>query len=341
MKIRKFSSTVLASLILLMIFSSMAIAGGGFIYESGKGQIDWGSGTASGSSSIVPMQDSIDPHRTKALAVRQAGVQARRNLLSAILNTSIDGRKTVRSNLEDDYKLSVELRGFVQNSLLETQVDDEGVVEVKASLSLRGKFSSVLYPSSVPFLSGIAPSLNFANNSTLENGLFSPDVDALGAIYSGIIIDARSVAVTPALLPVIYDSDGIGVYGAFLVSRSNVLSKGLVGYYTDSSSTDVFTRVGSNPVTVKLIRKPVNGGTGFILSREDSLKVRQALKNELITSNCAVAVLVTAPAEENNNVSDVEVKETGVDNSGTGSSVQPSVDSNIIEEPLVQENKPE
>lgn len=335
-----FSPVLLLVVTLLFLTSGSAFATQGLITESGNGSVDWGQGTAFGSSSVIPMEDSIDPLRTHALAVRQAGVQARKNLLSAVLGISIDGEKNVQDNLAEDYKFLSELRGYIQNSFLETKVDDDGQVEVKASVSLRSDISSVIFPASVPFLSGIAPSLGFsATNATMNLQQSMHDVtDVVSA--SGIIIDARSIDVKPALLPTVYGSDGVGLYGAFAVSRSKALSKGLIGYYTDSQSSEVFARVGSNPLRVTAVRSQGKFNTGMILSIGDSSRFKAAMKNGIITTNCAVAVIVTADTSDNNPDPQVEIKDgaSSADDKAVKAET-PEDNLPIIEESLVPEKK--
>lgn len=335
---------ITANFVFIMLLSAPSFAGQGLTVSSGNGKIDWGQGVALGVSSIVPMEDSIDPSRTKALAVRQAGVQARRNLLNAVLDISIDNRSTVKDIIADDYKSSVDIRGYVQNSLLETKVAGNGEVEVTSSISLRKNIASVIYPSSVPFLSGIEPRLNLSTAidsiETLSNftsGNQTEDQLTTSSSYSGIIIDTRSMDIKPVLLPVIYGGDGIGIYGAFSVSRSNVLSKGLVGYFTDIKSDDVFERVGSNPLIVTPAR--IEGSANIVLSVKDGLELKAALENNVITSNCAVAVIV-ASSTSNTSVAGDGSDDALEQNEDNGSNYRSNSGKPVIvEEPLIPETK--
>lgn len=335
-----FLPVLLLVCMLLTTMQTAAYAGEGLVVDSGKGSIDWGQGNAFGTSSIVPMQDSIDPHRTRALAVRQGGVQARNNLLSALLAVSVDGDSTVRQRLDNKYKALRELRGYVQNSLLKTEVVKQGEVKVKAFVSLRGEIASILYPSSIPFLSGIAPTLGQRDVVTEE---FTEDMQEESddySAYSGIVIDARGVEVNPVLLPTVYDGRGVGVYGAFAVSRANALGKGLAGYYAEPQSKEYFNRVGSNPLWVSLVNTHGRSRSDLVVSIEDGARIKAVLKNDLVESNCAVAVIISAPESEKENAVRMDEGTSAESETALERKIEePEEESIIMEESLVPDNK--
>lgn len=272
---------------------------GGLIEQSDGTMVNWGDGSLSASSEIKMLPESIDPVRSKALAVRQGGVESRKGLLDVVLSLPLDSRRNVSSIIKDDIKSLNSLRGYVQNSLLDTSVDANGTVVVTSSLNLRNGLSSIIIPPTLSFQTGIPPTISGERGETgaelqalesEENGYID------SSVYSGVVVDARGLDCKPVLLPLIYDGRGISVYGLFAVSRESVLKRGLVTYMVDDKSENLRSRVGNFPLVVKAVNTHGPSRSNFILSLEDSAKFRAVLKRKVVIENCAVVILVDDPA---------------------------------------------
>lgn len=272
---------------------------GGLIEQSDGTMINWGDGALSASAEIRMLPDSIDPVRSKALAVRQGGVEARKGLLDVVLALPLDSRRNVSSIIKDDIKSLNSLRGYVQNSLLDTAVDANGTVVVTSSLNLHNGLSSIIIPPTLSFQTGLPPTISG------ERGEAGAELQALesdengyidSSVYSGVVVDARGLECNPVLLPIIYDGRGIGVYGPFAVSRESVLKRGLVTYMVDGKSENLRSRVGNFPLMVKAVNTHGPSQSNFILSLEDSARFRAVLKRKVVVENCAVVILVDDPA---------------------------------------------
>ncbi|WP_419779193.1 hypothetical protein [Maridesulfovibrio sp.] len=281
---------------------------GGLIEKSNGSMVNWADGFISASSEIKLLPDSIDPVRSKALAVRQGGVESRKALLDVVLGLSVDGKSKVSALLKDDLKSLNLLRGYVQNSLFSTAMTN-GTVSVTSSLNLRNGLSSIIIPPTISFQTGIPPTISG------ERGEAGVELQALesgengfadSTAYSGIVIDGRGLPFTPVLLPLIYDGKGVGVYGTFAVSRESVVKRGLVAYMVDSKSENLRARVGNFPLTVKAVNSQGPSRSNFILSIDDAVKVRAVLKRRTVIENCAVVVLVDGPLAKTEAEGDIE-----------------------------------
>ena len=297
----------ICTLFIVLAFSSLAFAGsidvnsgngfGGLVTTEGGSKVNWGNGLVAATSEVLPLQDSLDPVRTSALAVRQGGVESRKMLLDSVLSLRLTDDVSVSSSFKDDLKTLNSLRGFVQNSLLATAMVDSGAVEVTASLMLNDGLSSIIIPPTIPFLSGIPPTISGKHSDSYENdGTENAQVyDEKSTINSGVIIDARGLVINPVLLPIIYDGKGVGVYGPFAVSRDSALKYGLVSYVTDISTAAVRSRVGNFPLIVKPVNTQGSNKSNLILSLADGSKMRGVLKRKSVSEKCAVVVLVDSP----------------------------------------------
>lgn len=311
---------ILILLLLLCSFSVSAQAGegdngngfGGLVTEKDGCRVNWGNGIISATSEVQPMADTIDPVRTRALAVRMGGGASRKLLLDSILALPLDGKKNISGVLKDDLKSLNSLRGVVQNSLLSTSLTADGTVLVTASLNLRETLSPIIIPVTIPFLSGIAPTISGkrSEGNVLQEMAESSDVsERKAAVHSGVVIDARGYRVTPVLLPIVYDGKGVGVYGVFAAARESVIKNGMAAYVVDGSAEILRSRVGSFPLVVKPVNTQGSKRSNLILSLEDSARVRAVLKRNSVIQNCAVAILVDARSSQDDGqiISDNEV----------------------------------
>lgn len=290
---------------------------GGLVEKSDGKLINWGNGYISASSEIKLLPDSIDPVRSKALAVRQGGVESRKKLLDMVFSMPLDSRRKVSSIIKNNFKFLNSLRGYVQNSLLDTAADVSGTVVVSASLNLRNGLSSIIIPPSLSFQTGIPPTISGERGETgaelqalesEENGYID------NTVYSGVVIDARGFDCRPVLLPLIYDGRGVGVYGPFAVSRESVLKYGLVAYMIEEKSENLRSRVGNFPLRIKALNTHGPSRSNFVLSLDDAAKVRAVLKRKIVSENCSVVILVDDPnvavkAESADSVAEEQVQE--------------------------------
>ncbi|MDC0336554.1 hypothetical protein OAN24_06655, partial [Pseudodesulfovibrio sp.] len=194
---------------ILLIFPASAWSFQGYVQPVGEGgTIAWGSGEVS----VVRVLDSADGSaQLTPLSVRKAASSARKQMLDMILSVRINAKRTVSAYLSEDSELAARVRGVVQNSPMERPTLFEEGGEVRVSEKFRGKLAELVLPTTIQFQSGIPPKLSTSmeQNLSYTNGVPEP-VGGRTSSYTGVIIDARGLKVTPALTPVIYGQDGVG-----------------------------------------------------------------------------------------------------------------------------------
>lgn len=275
------------------IFSPMAYAFDGFGQSFGDDRaIAWGNGKIIVTEAVeTSVENSTAP--PSPLAVRKAASRARKILLDMIMSTRIDAKQTVSAYLSDNDDLAAQLRGLVHNSLFEgpDQFSDTPMVTVSASL--RGKLAELVLPKTIQFQSGIPPRLSTAAGPAYASEEGPEAVGTTGG-YTGIIVDARGLKVTPCLLPVVYGEDGLGAYGAFLVSRSDVMAVGVAAYATTVAPEALSGRVGSRPLVVKAERAYGSWRTDLVISAEEAALVRAIMQSGK-ARKCGVAIVLDEP----------------------------------------------
>lgn len=281
--------------------SEAASAGDGYIQVTGSGTINWGNGLVR----VVrladpPAADSLNPARAEALAVRQAAMSARKDVLQMIEALPLQAGRTVGWYLGRDNERAEEARRLLQNSRLTRSRVEEGE-RIAVSIDLRGELGNAVIPESVPFLSGTPPRLSNASDLDPAEALqkdaarFVPEAPvelepAAVQEHSGIIIDARGMNPKPGVLVRVYGQDGMGVYGTFNVSRAGAVEYGMAAYVTDMTGSTAMDRAGTRPLVVRAVGLTLDR-VGLILSAADAARVRAALADRSLAEQCRVVVV--------------------------------------------------
>ncbi|WP_148266924.1 hypothetical protein [Pseudodesulfovibrio mercurii] len=263
------------------------------------GTLSWGTGEL---SVVRPVEGAAADESDTALSplsVRRAVVQARKRLLDMVLSVRIDGHQTVGAFLSGDSDLAAQVRGLIQNSLYRGPglYDEAGTVRV--SEKLRGQLAELILPNTIQFQSTIPPRLSTATGQGVDTPDNAPEEVGSGTRgYTGVVVDARGLKLTPALAPIIYGQDGFGAYGYFQVSRTNVVDKGMVAYSVSDNPKVLAERVGKRPLMVRALGAYGSWRTDVIIAASDARLVRAVVKTGPIADGCRVVILVDRPEKE-------------------------------------------
>ncbi|MBG0789277.1 MAG: hypothetical protein H0S80_02140 [Desulfovibrionaceae bacterium] len=287
MTLRKISLIILS----LLVFYSTAHAFTGYVQRFDEGRtIAWGDGGVTVVGEVEADAED-DAEAASPLSVRKAASKARKQMLDMILSVRIDAKQTVSAYLSDNDDLAAQLRGQIHNSLFEGPDLLRDARTVTVSESLRGKLAELILPKTVPFQSGIPPRL-----STATGPAFVPEPVGGAGGYTGVIVDARGLDVTPCLLPVIYGQDGLGAYGAFLVSRQTAVENGVAAYANTASPEVLAERVGKHPLAVKAARVYGSWKTDLVVSTQEAALIRAIMQSGATRKGGVVIVIDTPPA---------------------------------------------
>ncbi len=253
-----------------------------------SGQLDWTRAEVSATAG-EDVAAGWDPASDQAVAVRKAATAARRALLEVLAGVRLDSSRKVADLFKADAGLEGRVRLRLQNSRLDEPQTVERRVEARALAGLAGPLCDLVLPlSGVAYQSGLAPRLAGAQApearpEALRGNTSFPE-------YTGLVIDARGLKVEPALLPVVFDAVGVGVYGAFLVPRAAIAEKMLVLYDVEMSSAAVAARVGAKPLAVKAVSAVQ--ACDLVIPAADAESVRALLKIPGLAARCPVAVIL-------------------------------------------------
>jgi len=262
---------------------------------------------------------------------RRAALAARKHLLAALTHVQIRADLNAVQHLSRDHRAADRLRVLALSSPARSvQSQTDGVVVLRAVLPMRGEVLELLLPRASQFNTGLAPRIaspadlaeksaerlerteqelvalksrpsvgdrpleSFAPQQGAPAEEVVPPVPVLpeeDAEHSGLVVDARGTGATRALLPVLYDEAGVGLYGAFAVSRNGVVRQGLVVYARDVDDAALRARVGEKPLVVKAAGPVGESGPDLRLAAPEARAVRALLRAKSVPARCAVAIL--------------------------------------------------
>ncbi|MEF2231044.1 MAG: hypothetical protein V3571_08960 [Pseudodesulfovibrio sp.] len=289
--------TLLLTLAAFLVFPAAAPAFQGYVQTVAEGAtIAWGSGDLAVSRLLEPLAGGAES--PSPLTLRKAVSNARKQLLDTILGIRIDAHSTVGSHLSEDAELAARVRAVIQNSPLERPAMFADSGEIRVTESLRGKLAELILPTIIQFQSGIAPKLSTSMEQSLNFEGGEPEHVGSGigtGGFTGVIVDARGLKITPALTPVIFGQDGQGAYGAFLVSRQSAIDKGVVAYAATPDPQALRERVGDRPLTVKALSAYGSWRTDLIISTSMARLVRAVMRSGEAVNDCRVVIVLDPP----------------------------------------------
>jgi hypothetical protein len=194
---------------------------------------------------------------------RLAFIDGRRHLYNALQAVRINSSLTVGDLVAEDAALREELRGIVNNSVvLDRTVVPGERMRLRVEIKLWGELSEMLIPDSVWYKQPSRPSHQDLDRSQGGSGRAME--------YTGLIVDARGLDVSPSLICRIYGPEERLLYGPSVVRPSIAIGRGMAGYMEHRGKAMRATRSGRNPLILRAEDRAASQGCELRLSAEAS-----------------------------------------------------------------------
>jgi hypothetical protein len=118
-----------------------------------------------------------------------------------------------------------------------------------------------------------------------------PAANFKGGVATGLVIDGRGLALRPALLPRIIDSQGQEIYVGRVVTRTNAVEQGVAGYAKDVTAAANNFRVTDNPAVIKGLRASGSSRTDIVVAQADAQMLRELGNKGDFLQNCRVIIV--------------------------------------------------
>jgi len=267
------------------------------IEQFSTGTINWTRGvvtaTSNGSTRDVDRQaeqgEEYDRAYQQAIEnLKQTLGRLRLNYQNCILDLlSAQTQTHTQLKAEEEMTASAKVVNTTQNA--------DGDIAVTLEMNLYGGFSQLMLPSDVRQVESIKAlnssgetSYNPNHVQSIPNQSTRTEPDA----YSGLIVDARGIGISPSMVPVLVDENGQEVYGPAYVSREFAVQNGMCQYNRGVDNSFTLPRVAPNPMLVKGLRAVSKGNCDIVISNADASRLRGVSSHLEFLKQCRVVIII-------------------------------------------------
>jgi hypothetical protein len=273
-----------------------------------QGSVDWSQQKIK-STGIGAPNPSAPPGAQRAGAIAAAKADALRNLLATAKGMFLTSETTVNNAILESDVIKTRVEGFLRGfTVVDTRYMSDQSVEVDVEVPLNG-LAEALLPQS--FGGGrlissqpVCPMCGqpWPQGKAVPPGvqLVTPGMGAgsqtaagsMGGAFTGLIIDAKSLGVMPAMAPKIVNENGEEVYGSKYVSREFAVKQGMVGYDKDANAARNNPRVTNNPLIIKGMKASGTNSTDIVVSNADAQRIHAAAQTQNFLDKTRVMVIL-------------------------------------------------
>ncbi len=216
------------------------------------------------------------PGEYRTAAREQALTRAEKNLTTLVREINIDGNHRNRDLFESYGTLAADLPRLIQTArILDTRMGANGRTEISLMLSLNtiaGWIGSVMDDSRA---AGNASPLAAVTGGDMSGERVAP----AGAPVTGVIVDARGIALEPALFPLILNSSREILYSARWHTSQHLSVYRAMSYVQKMSAARKLSHISGNPRAIRAIGARGKYRANILLDRAGSDSLRTILEH--------------------------------------------------------------
>lgn len=239
------------------------------VQKVGHGEINWSKKTVTATGSGAANLKDGPVAVARLNAERAAKLDALRNVIETIQGIQVTASRSagdVMSNGEIRSRIQGMAQGF---KVVDTKYYSDGSVDVVVQMPIDENLT----------------------NALVEKPKKPKKVSGEGAAnWTGLIINARGLGLTPSMAPRVVDEAGKEVYGTEVVSEKGLKQGGIVGYV--KADAQAGERVGDKPLVVKGLRLVDKSKTDLVIANGDADKLRDPTQNLSFLADGKVVILV-------------------------------------------------
>ena len=247
-----------------------------YIQRFPAGEVNWSTGkiTATGFSKPAQKKEANEIVQNETLsAARKKAVDSLAEIIGGL---RLWGERTVSARMEADPAVAEKVHEMVhQAPVVRQSYLSDGAAEIVIEMGIYGGgFAQLILPEDIRHIKAIEP-VNVIKG------------DSGGAVQSarqlrqagGLVIDARGLSVSPAMMFAILDENGKQVYGSAYVSRESAVQWGMAAYVRRIPAGRDFARVAPEPLVIRGLRAVGVGRTDIVISNADAIRLKGSVDN--------------------------------------------------------------
>ena len=249
------------------------------------GQVDWTEGAvlSRGSATGTTLRGA------RALTDQAAVQAARQGLGGALAQVRLDARQMLGPTLLQAEAHRQALEALIaQAAAIETRYLPGGTVETTVQLPFAGQLIALLLLPSPATASAEGAQLHGRPSSVV-----SPDGEPRSeAVHTGVVIDARGLAIQPALFPRIVDESGQSLYAPEVVDVEAAVQQGYVAYAKTFDQAPAQARIGERPLVLRALRVAGDTRVDLVLGNAEATRIRDYAATRRLVRQCRVLIVM-------------------------------------------------
>lgn len=263
----------------------------------GAGMVNWSQGVVEAKGKAKPPESFRGNQQGRSLAVQNAVETARVNLFHTIEKIRVNADQQIGDVLRASNEIAEKLNDMIHHAkVISQKYLTDGTVEVTIQLSLYGGFLQLMLPPDIKQIESVKP---LPRKRKPEKKIIDADAELNSAYkterYTGLVVDARGIGITPAIAPRIVDENGEEVFGAKFASREFAVQQGMVGYTVALPPAVDDPRVADHPLVIKSIKVKETGPCDIVISLSDANRLRSHSNHLCFLRRCCV-IIVSDPS---------------------------------------------
>lgn len=233
--------------------------------------VDWLSGTIRASGIASPPQKNDKGVLPQAKLLSDAKVAAQKRLLAGIKQIPVFSTAKVGTMVGEKPLIMAKIQDLIKKAPVVHQAYlSDGTLNVTIEMALWGALMQLVLPAEVKPIETIVP---------LSPLMSDPETSHNDDRFTGLIIDTRGLALTPALVPSIIDDRGEPLYGPKFINRDFAVQWGMCAYTAMMDEKMTIDRVGDNPFRTKALRSSGPQQTDIVISSVDASQIRAIVEH--------------------------------------------------------------
>ncbi len=257
-----------------------------------EGWINWTDGVVAAQGIGAPLEKKTDEAQARNTALAAAYQNGWQNILKVAERVRITSTFTVADLAAQKDEISTKLEDMARAAeVIKQEYLSDGTVAVTLQMRLHGGFAQMMLPydiEQIETIKAVTATDPTVSGDAAEKATPGPAPD----VYTGLVVDARGLAVRPALAPTILDEKEQEVYGPGIVSREFAVQQGVSGYTRGLKFAQQAKRVLNAPLTVKALRIREHARSDIVISNADAAKLRSSFEHLKLLKECRVVIVV-------------------------------------------------
>lgn len=241
------------------------------------------------------MRDTVNLAHAYSVAIKTARHLAYEKLAETVNGINLYSDATYDRELMVDSNLKTVLKAMIRNARVvneEKKQFTDGSIWVEVTLGLKLFGEDGLVKPSADWGKMNQAKLSPAPEPKPAAPPVKVPPPAAGGAYTGLVIDARGLGASPAMLPKIVVENGEILYGMTEISREYILKYGLMGYQNDLAKAQKLDRVGASPLVVKAVKVSGKHNADYVVSLEDAARIKAASADKNFLKECRVVAVL-------------------------------------------------